>query len=143
MSRRQFAVCGTGRHPSLAVELSRSFEFFVRCAVLAGLRRIELNWLAGCCSGDLFVSGSAGVGWAGWRGSGRPSGLRHVIARGCGPGVAGAPGFAEVAAGNGGLLGDFEAVPVQEAGEPVRTGEDLAVDPGVARVLSEFGCCGE
>jgi hypothetical protein len=29
-------------------------------------------------------------------------------------------------------------MPVQEAGEPTGIGEDLAVDPGVARVLSQF-----
>jgi hypothetical protein len=40
------------------------------------------------------------------------------------------------------MFRDLEAMPVQEAGEPVGAGEDLAVDPGVARVLSQFGRCG-
>ena len=49
------------------------------------------------------------------------------------------PRLAAVAAGHRGLLGNLEAVPLQEAGEPVWAGEDLGVDPGVARVLSQFG----
>lgn len=68
-------------------------------------------------------------GWPGW-GPGR----RSV---GAGP-----PRFAEAAAGNRGLGGDVEAMLVKEAGEPAGAGEDLAVDPGVARVLSQFGRCG-
>jgi hypothetical protein len=32
-------------------------------------------------------------------------------------------------------------MPVQEGGKPVRVSEDLAVDPGVARMLSQFVGC--
>src|ERR1022692_695166 len=69
--------------------------------------------------------------------------MLHRRVRGCRrSAVAGPPRFAEAAAGNGGLLRHPEVMPVQEAGEPVGAGEDLAVDPGVARVLSQFGRCG-
>jgi hypothetical protein len=51
------------------------------------------------------------------------------------------PRFAEAAAGDRGVFGDLEAMPVQEAGKPAGAGEDLAVDPGVAGMLAQFACC--
>jgi hypothetical protein len=47
--------------------------------------------------------------------------------------------FAEVAAGNRGLPGHLETMAAQEAGKPVRAGEDLIVDPRVACMLPELG----
>src|SRR5580658_1298370 len=47
-----------------------------------------------------------------------------------------------VTAGNRRPLSHLDAMPVQEAGEPVRIIENLAIDPGVAPMLHQLGGCG-
>jgi hypothetical protein len=51
------------------------------------------------------------------------------------------PFFAEVTARNWRLPGNMKAMPAQESGEPARVVENLAVDPGVLRMLPQLGGC--